>query len=64
MAAALIAVPAPHTALAPFLVRAADYIRQSRAPSTLRGYRADWRDFSAFCEGQGLLALPASPETV
>ena len=64
MAAALIAVPAPHTAPAPFLVRAADYIRQSRAPSTLRGYRADWRDFSAFCEGQGLLALPASPETV
>ena len=62
--AALIPVPQPHTALAPFLVRVTNYIRQSRAPSTLRGYRADWRDFSAFCEGQGLLALPASPETV
>jgi len=64
MAAALM-IPAPAPCPpAPFLVRACDYIRASRAESTLRGYRTDFRDFSAWCEKQGFVALPARPETV
>src|SRR5439155_834854 len=41
-----------------------EYIRASKAESTLRGYRADWRDFIAWCESHGLSPLPASPEAV
>ena len=41
-----------------------DFIRASKAPNTLRGYKSDWRDFCRWCEGQGLCPLPASPETV
>jgi integrase len=35
-----------------------------RAENTLRGYRADWRDFCVWCESRALSPLPASPETV
>jgi site-specific recombinase XerD len=41
-----------------------EYIRASKAESTLRGYQADWRHFCAWCESHGLRPLPASPETV
>jgi site-specific recombinase XerD len=52
------------TALTPRLARACDYIENSRAASTLRGYRADVRDFSAFCEAQESTPVPAAPETI
>ena len=42
----------------------ADYARLSLAPETLRGYRSDWRDFTAWCRVKSLPALPAAPETV
>jgi integrase len=48
----------------PSLDRVREYIRASKAASTLRGYQSDWRDFCAWCEGHGVRALPASPETV
>lgn len=41
-----------------------EYIRASKAESTLRGYSADWRDFCAWAEARGLCPLPASPEGV
>ena len=41
-----------------------EYIRGSKAESTLRGYRADWRDFVAWCELHNLCPLPAAPEAV
>jgi integrase len=41
-----------------------DFIRASKAESTIRGYRADWRGFCEWCESHGLCPLPASPETV
>jgi site-specific recombinase XerD len=64
MAAALM-IPAPaESALAPFLLRARDYIRASRADSTLRGYRADFRDFSDWSEARGFRPLPATPEII
>jgi integrase len=36
----------------------------SKAPATVRAYRSDWRDFTAWCECRSLEALPAGAETV
>jgi len=44
--------------------RARAYADQAKAPNTLRGYRADWRHFTAWCEDTGQVSMPASPETV
>ena len=33
----------------PSLDLALEYIRASKAENTLRGYRADWREFHAWC---------------
>jgi hypothetical protein len=41
-----------------------DFLELSKAANTLRAYRSDWRDFSAWCAEQGLDALPAQPETL
>ncbi len=41
-----------------------EYIRASKAESTIRGYQSDWRDFCAWCESHGLSPLPSVPETV
>jgi site-specific recombinase XerD len=48
----------------PSLEQGREFARQSKAENTLRGYRADWRDFCAWCESHGACPLPASPETV
>src|SRR5579863_7798069 len=48
----------------PSLEQAREFIRASKAESTLRGYKSDWRDFCKWCEGHGLGPLPASPEAV
>lgn len=42
----------------------AAYVAASRAESTLRGYRADWRDWQAWCDRNGFDPLPASPAAV
>jgi integrase len=44
--------------------RAREFIQASKAESTLRGYRADWREFYTWCEDQHICPLPASPEAV
>ena len=41
-----------------------DYIRAAKAPSTVRAYGTNWRQFEAWCTEQEVQALPASPETV
>jgi len=46
------------------LDKAREFARHSKAESTLRGYRSDWRDFCLWCEGNGSCPLPASPESV
>ena len=48
----------------PSLEQVREYVRASKAENTLRGYRADWRDFCSWCEAQGVCPLPSSPETV
>ncbi len=44
--------------------RVAGYARQSKAANTWKAYRADLRDFTAWCNTHGLSPLPASPEMV
>jgi len=48
----------------PSLDQAREFIRASKAASTLRGYKSDWREFCHWMEGQGLRPLPVSPEYV
>src|SRR4051794_36886379 len=61
-------VPVNHTQalaqLADVADQARDYVAAAKAPNTLRAYRADWRDFAAWCAQHRLEALPAAPETV
>ena len=44
--------------------QARTFLRASKAPSTLRAYRSDWKHFSNWCGGRGASSLPAMPETV
>jgi site-specific recombinase XerD len=39
-------------------------VAATKAPNTLRGYRADWSDFAAWCVRSGAAALPAQGTTV
>lgn len=41
-----------------------EFARLSKAENTLRGYRADWRDFCGWRERNSQHPLPADPETV
>jgi len=40
------------------------FIGASKAPSTIRAYRSDWRHFEAWCRVRDVQALPAAAETV
>lgn len=40
------------------------YLEQSRAANTRRAYRADWADFSAWCDRHRRMSMPAAPDTV
>lgn len=51
-------------ALTDVLTSAAGYAQDEKAASTRRGYRSDWRDFSAWCDRMQLAAMPALPATV
>ena len=53
------AVPLP-----PLPAQVREYIRASKAESTLQGYQGDWRGYCAWCEGQKVCPVPAAPETV
>jgi site-specific recombinase XerD len=44
--------------------QAREFIRASKAESTLRGYRSDWREFVAWCESHCVSPLPAAAEVV
>lgn len=57
------AVPLPVPAT-PSMERVKGFIRASKAEGTLRAYEHDWKAFCSWCEAQGLVALPANPETV
>jgi site-specific recombinase XerD len=40
------------------------YARASKAPNTIRAYRSDLGDFTAWCTTHGAVPIPAPPETV
>ena len=68
---ALVIVPADgdETGIVSFIYsesreRARGYADEATAANTRRAYRADWRDFSAWCADNHRIALPALPETV
>lgn len=46
------------------LAQAGASFRAARAGSTLRAYEHDWRQFRAWCDGHGLVALPASSQVI
>src|SRR6202158_3903417 len=43
---------------------AAAFARNEKAPATRAAYRTDFALFRGWCDGKGVMALPASPETV
>lgn len=51
-------------ALAELVKRTEGFVRAAKAPSTLRAYRSDWRDFESWCHRYRLNSLPANPKTV
>jgi site-specific recombinase XerD len=51
-------------ALGPDFVAAVDLAKAEKALSTRKAYRTDFRIFKAWCDGKGVSALPAGPETV
>jgi site-specific recombinase XerD len=58
-------VPILSIPAAPSLDQVREYVRASKAESTLRGYQSDWRGFCAWCESHGGLSpLPAAAEAV
>jgi site-specific recombinase XerD len=58
-------LPTPVSPVAlPLPEQVREYIRASKAESTLRGYTADWRDFCVWADAKGLASLLASPEAV
>jgi site-specific recombinase XerD len=61
----LLAVPSDQRpALRALLGQAEEYQRQSKSAATLRAYRADWRDFTAWCDAHALPSLPAPADAV
>jgi integrase len=42
----------------------AGYARAARAANTVRGYRSDWAEFTAWCRPRALQPLPAAPATL
>jgi integrase len=58
--------PAPtQSELVTGLVAVAEtYLAQARAENTTRAYRADWADFTGWCEAHGAASLPADPRVV
>src|SRR5262249_53235462 len=52
------------TNLVPLPSQVREFIRASKAESTLRGYQSDWRNFVEWAQARQTSPLPAAPETV
>lgn len=48
----------------PLTSEEAGYVEAARAANTLRGYRSDWREFTAWCSRHEVDPMPAAPPTV
>jgi integrase len=56
--------PAQLATLAPIVEAARAYVEASRSERTRALYAAQWQGFEAWCDAQGLCALPAAPGTL
>src|SRR4051794_26886808 len=62
-----LATPASGGALVPLATlgeQARAYAEAGHADNTRRAYRTDWRAFTAWCRGRGLVPLPAASPTL
>lgn len=59
-----IATTARETGVARYAPAVNEYLHRSKSANTLRAYRADWSDFSAWCAVRGVPPLPALAETI
>jgi len=64
MSTDLTTVPASAVALGADLTAALDLAKAEKAPSTRKACKTDFRMFREWCDGRGVSALPAAPETV
>lgn len=48
----------------PLSTEEAGYVAAARAANTLRGYRSDWREWTAWASAEGYGALPADPVAI
>ena len=39
-------------------------LKNSKAENTLKAYQSDFKDFSAFCQKNGLSAIPTKPKII
>jgi integrase len=65
--ASAVPLPLPTLPAAPSLPAAEQvrkFVRASKAENTIRGYRADWAGFCAWCATRGLPYLPAAADVV
>lgn len=54
----------PSAALAEDMKRAKEYLRHTKADSTLLAYESAWKRFQEWATSRGVTALPATPEVV
>jgi site-specific recombinase XerD len=57
-------VDVPSEVLAYIDAKAMEFVEKSKAPNTVRSYRADWNHFTEWCTAHGLEYLPTTPATV
>jgi site-specific recombinase XerD len=63
-ALAIPAIPTDAPDLVSLVEEAEHYVSKARSANTIRAYRADWRQFTAWCAVHERVPLPAAPETV
>lgn len=56
--------PLDLAAALPLSEEEASYVAAARAPNTLRGYRSDWAEFTAWCARRRVEPLPAEASTI
>jgi site-specific recombinase XerD len=56
--------PKENANLGHLVERVKDYVQHSKAPNTVRAYRADWQDWETWCAAHGVAAMPAAPESL
>lgn len=54
----------PSTTVANLSSDAIEFLSNAKASNTLKAYRSDWAEFTAWCSENGVQALPATSDTV